>query len=505
MSEGNEKVVDNGEADSELEAAVQREFGRTPAPPVHVAAPAWLRKASRAEKEASADCVSGLLDPEDVPWWRRPKVDSQRAAWWLERRNVRRQVRLLPAGLGKIVRSARKEDLALELLGEIEVRLEVAAAGLMKAFKNPLTGEHAKYIPAVHRRRLLARLGQDRSFVAGLAGRSNAERRDAHLQRVYRDWPRALPCNVAKIPVPSSGIWVVDSAMGLGTATHLEAKPEGWAVAVAQRFWTRRNCGTDDVSLEGDDHGLMRVLDHGAGPSTMTLALWATAPEWLKVVDEIREGEGPDEPTGERTVDGHTISLGAAPIEVHAPVEVHEVDTIGAMASLPWVTWRSHTLPTKADLERKPLEPPSTDRAPYDYDLVVLQVPPPAEGANHLRNIYKGIGDAANRHLADIGRYGPKRWREALPRLLQAVLARVADSGEAALLLPLGVRTGRCGRFGYRTHPELLAGVDHIIREAGLVVMSDTEVIERNPLAQPFVGTARCPWRSIIARREADV
>lgn len=410
---------------------------------------------------------------------------------------LRRRLKELPEKTSKVLRSVRSDAIREDLLDLVDERVAGSAKREL-AFEHDL--ETFAYIPAVDRRRVLRDL--DDALFQELRAKARAKKARAHVERVYQGWPKScVPKDLPHITIPASGTWEVPSWLGLGTAPHLESKPEGWAVAVAKRFWEPED---GDLDFE-EDLRTKLVLDHGAGPSTMALALWAAAPPEKRDAEDLVPSEGPPQETGERDHEGRVLLADPPPTTVQAPVEIHEVDTVGQAASIPWVECRSSVVPTQKDLEgglfgkRRP-------KKPCSYDLVVLHIPPPSgPRANNLRNRYKDLGEGKKvqiqRGLMDIGRLGPKRWLEELPKVVREVLPLTAPDGVVALLLPLAVRVKEGRGFGYRPQPEVLEGVTEILTDHGLVIESDTVLKEANPLPQPFVGKTRCPWRSIIAKR----
>jgi len=129
------------------------------------------------------------------------------------------------------------------------------------------------------------------------------------------------------------------------------------------------------------------------------------------------------------------------------------------------------------------------------YDFIILDMPPPgAEAAAQLRNTYK---TQEERRLLDPGRQGPRRWRQILKGYVERLPQLLEEDGEAILILPESIREAR----GYRACPDLLQALRDLVQQAGLQVERDVEVVEADPIAQPFVGRSRPQRRVIVLRR----
>jgi hypothetical protein len=167
---------------------------------------------------------------------------------------------------------------------------------------------------------------------------------------------------------------------------------------------------------------------------------------------------------------------------------IHEVDTVGQPQSREWLGRRLTRLPVHGE-----------------YDLVVVHVPPPGEGANHIRNLYKDLPGppAGDVHHEDLGRRGPRKWRRGALKLIREVMPKLKPNGELVLLLPTAVRTAPTvngyPQWGYEPRADLLDGLVELLAEAQLSVVADLEVVEKNPLNQPFFVDHRCPWRFLLA------
>jgi hypothetical protein len=387
-----------------------------------------------------------------------PEPPSEFAFQHLE---TKARVGELPDSLRHIVGKLRTDFLRFIALDWIEARIEHQAieAGAHKQ----LVGwagdlKTTWYVPAIWRRRILRSLAADPNFVRDLRALVTTTVEQAHEQRVWRSWPRPLPNRLPQTRLLASGAVTVESWVGFGTETLPETAPEGLLVLLARRMW-RPHRGATVVRRKERTVGW--ALHVGAMGSTFTLALMATAPKGVRW-------------------------------------DVCEVDVIGEPLSLPWVWWRSHEVPTKADVPK--LEP---------FKVAFVHVPPPGLNGNQIRNRAKDLvappHEDAQRRLADPGRLGPRKWKRELRATLKKVIKSLHISGELFLLLPRAVRTTEIknGHVEWRYQPEagLLEGVRELLLEEGLAIEVDVEVVEKNPVRQPFFGFERCPWTLIIARR----
>jgi hypothetical protein len=440
------------ESDERAVAVVEREVGevgsllhaRRLVPPAVDAEP-WApppREPIVDIEEAVGSPVDGLL-PDEESEFAEPAFASVR-----ERELVRGYPPRIRAAF-RGVRSARLRSKLVRLV-EDELLRRAKAAGCVREMAVP--GEVSKrYVPGIHRRRLLGRLASDGASVARLRNVASRDKRACHLVALFGS-PSALPVDLPDCRPPSrGGKWRADSWLGLASSSMVESAPEGVLVGVAQRFWRSWRSRRPPV-----------VLNWGAGPSTFALALMATAP---------------------RGMTAHIV----------------EVDTVGQPQGIPWVKYRAARVPD----------------APRSYDLILAHVPPPALGANHVRNSYKDVPHAAahesQTHASDIGRLGPRKWCERAARLVRQVAALARPGAEVVMLLPLAVRTtARAGEsarveWRYEPAPEHADRVVAALKACGMAVILDLAVEELNPVPQPFFAARRCPWRCVVARpRRAD-
>jgi hypothetical protein len=358
------------------------------------------------------------------------------------------RIRRLPTPLRSLLGKLKDQGHRLALLDSIdaEVRRHV---GVENTRHVDVPGEifKASYLLEVHRSAALNLVAKDSGFVATLREELNRVKQDGHLVNTYGGAPPLIP-EFPAYSIPSVGPWRAESWLGLSTSSLPESLPEEVVVALAQRAW--RNFG----KWGRRRHPVGRVLHWGALNGTFALALKAAAPKGLTLV-------------------------------------IDEIDSVGQEQSRSWSGRRSSRL----------LE---TQR---DYDLLVVHVPPPGDGANQIRNRYKDLArlPGRDRQLDDLGRRGPRKWRLALRRLLVDLLPRLKTDAEVYLVLPSAVRVAPpvCGypQWGYEPSPQLSEGVVEQLVEGGLTRLVDLEIDEVNVLEQPFFRDRRCPWRLTILGR----
>ena len=380
-----------------------------------------------------------------------------------QRMAAKARLRELPDPLRRIVGKLRTDVLRLQVLDQIEARVEHEAIEAC-VHKNVMgwVGDLSAtpYVPAIRRRQILRLLASKREFVQGAQELVTETLRQGHVHHVWRTWPRPLPRRLPVTKLSASGIVTVESWAGLGAETLPETAPEGLLVLLARRVW-RPHRGQQ--GSRRNERSLGWILHAGAQASTFTLALMATAPEGLRW-------------------------------------EVCELDNVGEPLSIPWIRWRSHELPAKADAAAIELKP---------FKVAFVHVPPPGSNANQLRNRAKDLASPPHedeqRRLPDVGRLGPRKWKTKLRASLKEAIKSLHTPGELFLLLPTATRTNEIknGRveWRYQSDASLLEGVRELLLGEGLTIDVDVAVCESNPVRQPFFGFDRCPWRLIIARR----
>lgn len=367
--------------------------------------------------------------------------DSDQNYW--QRFEDRCRLRRLPGPIRRQLRRIRNPYHLNAPLGVVMER--IAEIGEGKGWVRERTDDafrpHA-YIPAIHQRQIHRQLVRDRALAWQLRNEVDSVLQDANRDR--RLPPNHYPRGMPDCRPPSDGIWSVPSELGFGLATQFEAKPEGFALGIAQRTWDRllRDC------FDGDDVGVdqefdLSVLDWGSFGGMTTHALASTKP----------------------------------PV---SSLSVFERDVVGEPTDSP----HARSLNNLGDDQF--------------FDLIVVSLPPPgAGGMFQYRNRYK---QGSQRHAVDMGTMGPTRWRKALQFLSQMLPALLADRGEIVFLVPESVRVER----SYEPATGLLEGLNLNLVNQGLVITNDLGVVETRPPAQPFVGISRPARRCIIAHRPSD-
>ena len=390
-------------------------------------------------------------------------------AYWLALQD-RAEMRRMPSGirgsLSKVRSSYHRGHLLLET--REDVRQIAARQGHVRTADDfPFS---VTYVPAIFQRHILGKLGSDQSYLTQLRARVRARLREANVTRprsaASRGVPRVLPdCR----PPPAGEQWRTQSDLGFGTSTVLEAPPDAFAVGIAQRAWQRRleqssgpqlvidpllNEWIESNGLDRDvelltEPAVMRVLIVGSFPGTMTRALVATMPASARLM-------------------------------------VCEVDTVGEGTPLPGIVAefsdRTSSLSTK--------EP---------FDLIVMIVPPPSQGAQYRHRYVAEAGGYRSLHAPrafDMGSLGPARWRKALAYRFGAIAGRLAADAELVVLLPESVRVP----LGYEPARLLDEGdLLDCFDAAGFSVCRELRLRELEPALQPFVADRRPERRCFIA------
>ncbi len=361
-----------------------------------------------------------------------------------ERTLLKARLTELPQALWGTVRRLQKPFLALQVLDFIEAHVCDLARkdGAFVVASSPNLPGSRWYVPAIHRRQYLKCLGGDPAFVAGIATRVRAAIRLAHEAAVFASWPHHLPKDLPACQPNPHGLWLCASWLGLAQRSIAEDLPEAALVGTSQRLWD----GLPPSKRPA------QVLHWGALSSNLTVALMGTRPRSAR------------------------------------RLHVHEVETLGQPQALSWVRSRSHELPAQ----------------PETFEAIVCHLPPPGDGANQWRNRYKDLGTFgdAERHLPDMGRLGPRKWKKARRRLLTDLAKRLGPAAELVVFHPVAVRTVEVesGIWGYKPARELADGLPEDLEALDLEVIADILIEELNPVFVAPFGTSRCTWRCVIVR-----
>ncbi len=129
-----------------------------------------------------------------------------------------------------------------------------------------------------------------------------------------------------------------------------------------------------------------------------------------------------------------------------------------------------------------------------EHDVIVMVLPCPGEGgaANH-RRLYRN----ERAREFDLSALGPRKWRAHVEGWISALPDLMTAGGEAFILAPAGVRY----ETGYLRDESLLESVIRAVNAAGLKVVEQMQIVEVEPVNQPFVGRARPERWSLRLRR----
>lgn len=408
-----------------------------------------------------------------------------------QRRAARRDLRRLPRSLGRLLdsRNAYVRQAVLDIIardigqvarrrGLLKTTGSVCPAGLIYQFRRAYAWlSAAEAVPERIWDAVVAELAADPNYRCRVRRLVRAEERKAHVGAVTSYDPQQRFRRMKCIEIPRSGLWSAQADLGLGSSSFLEAMPDALAIALAQRILDRaRGCDIDDdvASFDDTQPTPQRVFVWGAGPSTVLRAINVVFGEAVPFI--IHEADA--------------VQMAARSTEPPAKDRDDEVD------------------PDEPDPPPEPQRVHRHDQWPFPphglsqsaFDLVVVHAPAPGEGvACQYRHIY-GTQIEEARSEKDIGRLGPRKWMRDLETVVRSTPILLAEGGEAAFYLPLGVRL----RDGYRDEPTLLDPLAAWLSESGLTVTHDLIVVEKDPRAQPFVARKRCPWRLILARKASE-
>jgi hypothetical protein len=359
-----------------------------------------------------------------------------------EERALASRIRRLPRALRLLFNALKHHSRRDELIDVIETEAR-RRAGVDNFRYVEVPGQFLKhrYVPEIYRRAALQEMAADKKFLDSVRADAEATKRNGHLVNTYADQPRQIP-ELPVCRIPPGSPWKAESWLGLSTSSLPEALPEAVVVAIAQRFWQRFR------HAQLGRRPIARVLHWGALHGTFAVALEALAPKRLTL-------------------------------------EIDEIDTVGQDG------FRSPAIRRSTELYD----------AHANYDLILVHAPPPAAGANQMRNRYKDLANPSGgeREHKDIGRLGPRKWRKHVKQLLACLPRRLKPTGELYIVLPTAMRVAPCiGRYphwGYDASPLLIDGLVEPLTTPDLKHALETDIEEVNPLEQPFFRRLRCPWR----------
>lgn len=371
--------------------------------------------------------------------------------WW-DAFVDRQRLRLLPAPVRRQIVRVRNPYHRGAVLQTVTSRMDELADG--QGVREVTRGPEfpIRYIPAIHRRAIERVLLKDTSFLAHMRNDVATVLADANRDRVQAAAERGLPKFLPDCRPRTSGTWNCRADLGFRTATIFEAKPEAFAVGIAQRTWARRLDAEFGSDVDLATTVALRVLDIGSFPGTTTLALAATMP-------------------------------------ANGTFVTYEVDTIGEPTNLPYVEFSGEQLP----------------EADAPFDLIVANIAPPSkDGLSQYRNRYKGRRshrELGERRTFDFGNVGLKRWTGGLAWLLARLRGRLTEAGELVLLVSTSVRV----RNGYEPMGIDPTVVPAMLGACGFTVTHDLTVVETHALPQPFVITERPNRRCLIVHQTPTV
>lgn len=368
--------------------------------------------------------------------------------WKAARRKRRAEERRLPPGLRHDVRVVRRDDLAAGS-DVLEDAAAIASRTGATRVVNPIGEPPWSYVPPTVEREILGRLDENPTYRQQVRAEIDRTLRSEHMTRVDPAAANlAVPLSLGPVPKVNAGRLYVESNIGLGTASVVEAEPEAWnhwvAQEIARSAAVASGMDVDDVGLGGEPHGqVARVLVIGA-----------LAGGFARVV----------------------TAMGAA----GANILVTEHDWVLATpTNVPCVIGRSGLAELRAG-----------------FDAVVLVMPSPATpGASNYRHIYNP------ERPYDPARLGTRRWKRDLIGLLGMASTLLHEGGLLYALLPLGVRFHR----GYVPAPDLLDEALFNVQALGFEVVEKIPTIEVLPVAQPFVGKNRPPKITLVLRKTQPV
>lgn len=396
--------------------------------------------------------------------------DDDDDGYWLAMQD-RAEMRRLPSSirnaLSKVRSSYHRGHLLLETRDDVRATAE--RAGHVRTaddFPFPVA-----YVPAIFQRLILRKMETDGSYLAQLRARVRARLREANATRPRMAASRGVPTVLPDCrPPPAGDQWRTQSDLGFGTSSVLEAPPDAFAVGIAQRAWQRR-------------------LEQNSGPQVVFDPLLR---EWIESSRLDRDVELSEKPAAMRALivgsfPGTMTRALVATTLAPARLTVCEVDTVGEATPLSGIV--AEFVDRASSL--------ATDEP---FDLIVMIVPPPSQGAQYRHRYAAEAGGHRPPHAArafDMGNLGPSRWRKALGYRFGTIAGRLAADGELVVLLPESVRIP----LGYEPARLLDEGdLLDCFEAAGFSVSRQLQVRELEPALQPFVADRRPERRCFIAK-----
>jgi hypothetical protein len=303
---------------------------------------------------------------------------------WRRARSERRAAeRRLPESLQQEVRVIRRADLGQDAVEAVfeDVRTIALRQGDLRRVHSAKEPSWS-YVPPAVERDLLQELARNRTYHRQVRADVRSTLRVAHLIKIDPGAARiTVPEALPPVATVKDGALLVKSSIGLGTATALEAEPEGWD------HWTASTITNRSVQEQELD------VDLGFEPGRRVLVLGALAGGFARTV----------------------TAMGLSRM---------------AVAEIDWVLPDATNLPC---VERRGLADPMGT-----FDAAVAVFPSPAtSGAANQRGIY-------NRSLTeDLAQLGARRWARLVVGYLGLLNVALEAGAIAYVLLPLGVRDER--------------------------------------------------------------
>lgn len=186
--------------------------------------------------------------------------------WLRERRDRRRRARLLPPGIAADVARVRRDDIADQAITMVLDRAKEIATQRKKTATRwqPLPEALITFVLPAVQREILQDLDANQTFRRQVRAFIRGLLREAHREKLRSGEGERRPRGDAH--AIHDGVLVVESDLGLGTATAIEAEPEGWNAFVLDRLAAQQG---NEVSLSDG----VRVLVVGAGAGGLARAV----------------------------------------------------------------------------------------------------------------------------------------------------------------------------------------------------------------------------------------